>query len=154
RDYPCGMRGGGEPGGRLVALESTKGDGRFDSASVLVSGLPFPTGLLRWRDGVFVCAAPDILRVADPARAGGALPTAVFSGFYTENFQARVNSLSTGLDRWIYGANGLFGGRIHGRAAGVEVDISGRDFRFEPSTGRFEPESGLTQQGRSRDDFG
>src|SRR5205807_998465 len=71
-----------------------------------------------------------------------------------ENYQARVNSLSLGLDNWIYGANGLIGGVIHGIAGGKEINISGRDFRMRPETGEFEPASGLTQQGRVRDDWG
>ena len=37
---------------------------------------------------------------------------------------------------------------------GMEVDIRGRDFRMKPDTGEFEPASGLTQQGRVRDDWG
>ncbi len=80
--------------------------------------------------------------------------TKIFSGFVTENYQARVNSLSLGLDNWIYGANGLLGGNIRGVAGGKEVDIRGRDFRMNPDTGAFEPVSGLTQQGRARDDWG
>src|SRR5439155_2247770 len=77
----------------------------------------------------------------------------LFSGFATENYQARVNSLSLGLDNWIYGANGLIGGHVHGLASGKEINISGRDFRLHPDTGEFEPASGLTQQGRARDDW-
>src|SRR6185369_3158736 len=85
----------------------------------------------------------------------------VFTGFVTENYQARVNSLSLGLDNWVYGANGLLGGVIRGNAStpgeglgSTVVDIRGRDFRMNPDTGAFEPESGLTQQGRARDDWG
>src|SRR6185369_11994820 len=85
----------------------------------------------------------------------------VFTGFVTENYQARVNSLSLGLDNWVYGANGLLGGVIRGNAStpgeglgSTVVDIRGRDFRMNPDTGLFEPESGLTQQGRARDDWG
>ncbi len=37
---------------------------------------------------------------------------------------------------------------------GKTVDIRGRDFRFRPDTGEFEPESGGTQYGRHRDDWG
>src|SRR5262249_39696055 len=77
----------------------------------------------------------------------------LFIGFYTDNYQARVNSLSLGLDNWIYGANGLLGGVIRGTVSGKEVNIRGQDFRMKPDTGEFEPASGLTQQGRVRDDL-
>ena len=62
--------------------------------------------------------------------------------------------MSYGLDNWVYGANGLLGGVIHGMSNGKEVDIRGRDFRMIPDTGVFEPVAGLTQQGRVRDDWG
>ena len=39
-------------------------------------------------------------------------------------------------------------------ASGREFNIGGRDFRFKPDTGEFEPASGLTQQGRVHDDWG
>src|SRR5439155_15484253 len=53
-----------------------------------------------------------------------------------------------------YGANGLIGGTIRGMATGREINIGGRDFRIKPDTGMMEPASGLTQQGRVRDDWG
>ena len=34
------------------------------------------------------------------------------------------------------------------------MNIQGRDFRFQPDTGEFEAESGQTQYGRHRDDWG
>jgi putative heme-binding domain-containing protein len=58
------------------------------------------------------------------------------------------------LDNWIYGANGLIGGAIQSFAGGPPANIRGRDFRCDPLTGVFEPASGLTQQGRVRDDWG
>jgi putative membrane-bound dehydrogenase-like protein len=173
RDYPMGMDGKWKPGSRVKVLEDTNGDGRYDKATVVIDNIPFSTGVTAWRDGALVCTAPDILYVENnvaqasrlPARkdsqaisqsADGtpALPSKIFSGFATDNYQARVNSLSLGLDNWIYGANGLLGGAIRGLAGANEVNIRGRDFRMHPDTGEFEPASGLTQQGRARDDWG
>jgi hypothetical protein len=37
---------------------------------------------------------------------------------------------------------------------GGVVELSGRDFRMNPDTGEFELVSGLSRQGRVRDDFG
>lgn len=155
RDYPMGMDGKWKPGGRIKYLESTKGDGHYDKATIYADNIPFPTGVMAWREGALICTAPDIL-MAEGYNADGSAKTIrkVFSGFFTENFQARVNGLSYGLDNWVYGANGLLGGVIHGLAGGKEVDIRGRDFRMHPDTAEFEPVSGLTQQGRVRDDWG
>jgi putative membrane-bound dehydrogenase-like protein len=155
RDYPMGMDGNWKPGGRVKYLESTHGDGKYDKATVFLDNIPFPTGVMPWRDGALVCSAPDILFARAPGKDGRATEVKkLLSGFFTDNYQARVNGLSYGLDNWIYGANGLLGGVIHGMSNGKEVDIRGRDFRMLPDTGVFEPVAGLTQQGRVRDDWG
>ncbi len=54
----------------------------------------------------------------------------------------------------MYGANGDSGGLITSVKTGARTDINGRDFRFRPDDGRFEAESGRTQYGRHRDDWG
>jgi putative membrane-bound dehydrogenase-like protein len=103
---------------------------------------------------VLVCAAPEIIYAEDTDGDGKAdVRRPLFQGFATENYQARVNGLSYGLDNWVYGANGLIGGAIRGTATGREVNIGGRDFRINPDTGVMEPASGLTQQGRVHDDW-
>src|SRR5262249_55328628 len=128
---------------------------------------PFATGVTAWRKGALISTAPDIL-YAECTKGDGYADRVekLFTGFATGNYQARVNSLTLGLDNWIYGANGLLGGIVKGEAQGMgetgqstnseiqEVDIRGRDFRVNPDTGAFEPASGLTQQGRTRDDWG
>ncbi|MDB6041118.1 MAG: putative rane-bound dehydrogenase [Verrucomicrobiales bacterium] len=157
-DYPTGLDENWQPGGRIKFLEDTDGDGRYDKTTVFLEKLPFPTGLMAWGRGVYICAAPDILYAEDTDGDGKADKIEkVFTGFPTENYQARVNSLSLGLDNWIYGANGLLGGTIRpgaGRTGAREVDIRNHDFRFHPNTRAFEMVSGLTQQGRVRDDWG
>ncbi|MEW6161007.1 MAG: neutral/alkaline non-lysosomal ceramidase N-terminal domain-containing protein, partial [Verrucomicrobiota bacterium] len=154
RDFPLGIDGKWKPGGRVKFLEDLNGDGVYERATVFLDEIPFPTGVTAWRKGVLVCAAPDILYAEDTNGDGKAdVIKKLFSGFATENYQARVNSLQLGLDNWIYGANGLIGGRIRGLAGDQEINISGRDFRMNLDTGAFEPAAGLTQQGRVRDDF-
>src|ERR1041384_6193005 len=105
--------------------------------------------------GALVCAAPNILYVEDTDGDGRAdVRKVLYSGFATHNFQARVNCLRWGLDGWVYGAAGLFGGTIHSPALERDVGLRGRDFRMHPDTGEFQAVSGLSQQGRVRDDFG
>lgn len=154
-DYPSGLDGQGKPGGRVKLLTDENGDGKYDRASTFLTDLPFPTGLMAWRNGVLVCAAPDIIYAEDTDGDGKAdLVKKLYSGFATHNFQARVNGLSYGMDNWVYGSSGLFGGKITSALTGKTVDVSGRDFRFQPDTGEFEPAGGLSQQGRIQDDFG
>lgn len=155
RDYPAGMDGKYKPGGVVKVLEDRDGDGKYDAAVTFLEGLAFPTGVMAWRDGVIVTAAPEIIYARDTNGDGKAdLRQVLYRGFSTENYQARVNGLSYNQDGWVYGANGLIGGSINGRADGREVNIGGRDFRFKPDLGVFEPAAGLTQQGRVHDDWG
>lgn len=159
RDYPSGMDGKGKPGGRIKLLRDSNNDGRYDSAEVWADDLPFPTGIMAWHDGVIVCAAPDLWFLSPSAGSrvsAGHMPTRrekIASGFATENFQARVSGLRWGLDGWVYGSGGLFGGKITARKMGKVIDCSNRDFRFRPDTGEFEPLAGVSQQGHVRDDF-
>ncbi len=155
RDYPLGMDGNYAPGGVIKALRDTDGDGRYDRADEFLTGVPFPTGVMAYRKGVLVCAAPEILYAEDTDGDGRAdVRKVVFRGFATENYQARVNGLSFSPDNWIYGANGLIGGRIEGSTGGPPVDLGSRDFRLSADLTRVEPASGLTQQGRTHDDWG
>jgi putative membrane-bound dehydrogenase-like protein len=152
-DYPTGLQGNFEPGGRIRTLSDTDGDGRYDKATVFLEGIPFPTGVAVWRNGVLVCAAPDILYAEDNTSDGVAdVKRVICTGFATHNYQARVNSLCWGLDNWMYGSGGLFGGEIL-TPDGARHDLNNRDFRLRPDTGKIEAATGRSQQGRVRDDF-
>lgn len=153
-DYPNGMDGKWKPGGRVKILTDTDKDGRYDRSELFLEGIPFPTGITCWGEGAYVCAAPDILYAEDTTGDGKADKVEKrFTGFHTDNYNARINSLVLGLDNWIHGANGLLGGTIRNEKTGEEVDIRGRDVRFHPDTLEFQLVSGVTQQGRVRDDW-
>lgn len=155
RDYPLGMNGDYQPGGVVRRLTDTNGDGQYDKSTVLVDNIAFPTGVTAWRDGVLICAAPDILLARDTNQDGKAdVVEKLYSGFGTGNYQARVNSLVPGLDGWLHGSCGLFGGKIKSHKTGKILDLGDRDFRIQPDTGAIEPATGRTQQGRLRDAVG
>ena len=160
RDYPLGMDGKGKPGGRIKVLTDSRGDGHYDKATIFADDIPYPTGIFPWRDGVIIAAAPDILFFEDRSGSGKAdTRTVLFTGFTEGNQQHRINGFDWGLDGWLYGANGDSGGTIfpgNGKAHADQkgVSISGRDIRFRPDTAEFEAESGGTQFGRHRDDWG
>ncbi|HEV2949898.1 MAG TPA: neutral/alkaline non-lysosomal ceramidase N-terminal domain-containing protein [Gemmataceae bacterium] len=154
-DYPEGIDGKYKPGGRIRVLESTRGDGVYDKATVFLENLPFPTGVTVWRNGVLICAAPDVIYAEDSHRDGKAdVVRKLFTGFGVDNFQARVNGLEYGLDNWVYGSCGLFGGKIKSLITGETIVLGDRDFRIQPDKGILEPATGRTQQGRVRDDWG
>src|SRR5262249_46582708 len=154
-DYPLGADGKGKPGGRIKFLESTKGDGKYDKATVFLDNLSFPTGVLPWRKGVLVTCAPEIFYAEDTRGTGKADKKEVlYTGFVEGNPQHRVNSLVWGLDNWIYVANGDSGGKIKSVKTGKSINISGRDLRIQPHTGARDAAPGPPQHGPRRDDGG
>lgn len=154
-DYPTGTAGDYQAGGSIRVLRDADRDGYYETGATFLEGIPFPTGVLPWRDGVLICAAPDILFASDTSGDGRADRVEQwFTGFATHNYQARVNSLRYGLDGWVYGSCGLFGGEITGHRGGPAVSIQGRDFRIRPDEGVIEAVTGQTQHGRSRNDWG
>src|SRR5438270_9763416 len=150
-----GIEGGESGVRRRKYLESSKGDGHYDKATVFLDGLAFPTGVMPWRKGVLVTCAPEIFYAEDTKGTGKAdLRVPLYVGFKEGNQQHRVNSLVWGLDNWIYCANGDSGGRIKSVKSGAVVDLRGRDLRIRPNEGLIDLQSGQTQYGRSRDDWG
>ena len=158
-DYPLGMDGKGRPGGRVRVLEDLDGDGRYDKSTIFAEGLSFPNGLLTWRDGVIVTAAPEVLFLRDTDGDGRAdVREVLASGLSTGNQQLRANGLRWGLDGWVHCAAGGhyrgYGEGSHLRTRLGDVLVGSRDFRFKPDTGELEPTSGPSQFGRNRDDWG
>lgn len=154
-DYPLGIDGKGKPGGRVKFLEDTNGDGKYVKATVFLDGLGFPTGVMPWGKGVIVTCAPEIFYAEDTDGDGKAdVRRPLFTGFNPGNQQHRVNGPVWGLDNWIYCANGHSGGHVRSTKTGAQVSISGRDFRFRPDEGILDPQTGQTQFGRARDDWG
>lgn len=154
-DYGRGVYEEFKGTGRVRWLKDVDRDGQFDEATTFVDGLRFPTDVKCWRDGILICDAPKVLFAKDTNNDGVADSVEVLlDGFEVRNAQARVNSLRWGLDNYLYGSCGLFGGVITSRKTGETVEASSRDFRFDPDTGFFEPATGRTQQGRCRNDWG
>jgi len=151
-DYP-----NAQTAGRIRLLEDRDGDGRYETATVFADKLPFPNGVLPWRGGLLVTAAPDIWYLSDTNGDGRADERRVlFTGFGLGNQQLRVNGLTWGLDNWVFGANGRSEGEIRrpDDSPGKTISIRGHDFRFRPDTSEFEAIAGRSQFGLARDDWG
>ena len=160
-DYPVGIDGKGKPGGRIRFLEDTDGDDRYDTSTVFLENIRFPTGIMAWRGGVLVTAAPDIFFAEDTDRDGRAdKRKTLYRGFVEDNQQLRVNGLRWGLDNWIYCASGSPSPnrsqetRISAQLTNHEIQLGARDFRIRPDQGHLDPQSGPSQFGRCRNDWG
>ncbi|HEX4414859.1 MAG TPA: neutral/alkaline non-lysosomal ceramidase N-terminal domain-containing protein, partial [Lacipirellulaceae bacterium] len=153
RDYGCKDGETCPPTGRVSVLEDRDGDGYYETSTVFLDKIAEPMGVKAWRNGVLISAAPDIIYAEDTDGDGRADRVEKwFTGFSTENPQARLNMLSVGLDGWLQ-AGCMFTGTIKNRE-GKEFAIGNRDFRIKPDEGLLDAENGTTENTRTRDDWG
>ncbi len=157
RDYPHGPPEGQPPLSKIRLLTDTDGDGRYETSRVFAEGLLFPNGIQPWRGGVIVTLAGEVAYLKDTDGDGRAdLHETWYRGFTVGNPQLRANHPRFGLDNRVSVANGLMGGVVENlrRPGSKPVEISGRDFRFEPHHGASEAISGNGQFGNTSDEFG
>jgi putative membrane-bound dehydrogenase-like protein len=164
--YPLDTR----PTGRVKLLEDADQDGRYEKATVFADGLVLPTGLMRWKNGLLVTAAPDVWYFEDTNGDGRAdVKQRLITGFAATNPQHRVNGPVYGLDNWIYLAHEgpaeaivfkeKFGDlgtalRFVDGGGSAPVDVGRRAVRFRLDTRQIEALSGRSQFGHAFDDWG
>jgi putative membrane-bound dehydrogenase-like protein len=160
RDYPYPEEKNAEPKefpGTVRLLEDADGDGKFDKETVFADQLAWPTSVCCYKGGVFVAAAPDIWFFKD---TDGDCKTdvrrKVFTGFSRYNVQAIMNSLRWGLDNKIYGSASGNGGTIRHaeRPDDPLIQLTRRDFRFDPVSEKIEAIAGGERFGACFDDWG
>ena len=159
-----------EPVGRIRLLEDTDGDGYPDESQIFADDLVLPTGVMRWKRGILVTAAPDIIYFEDSDGDGIAdIRDVLLTGFAFTNPQHTVNSPIYGLDNWIYLAHegstraiifpdefGDPGSAIRyadGRES-PQLDPTRRGVRFQPDRNGLEYLSGRSQFGHTFDEWG
>ena len=142
--------------GRIRQLQDRDGDGTYEESSVFADDLEWPTGVCPWKGGVFVISAPDLWYLKDTNGDGTAdVREKVYTGFGFRNEEGTANNLIWGLDNWIYGAGSNSGGQVTSlkNPNARPVSLRGYDFRFHPTTGKFEAISGSEQFGNTFDNW-
>lgn len=129
--------------GRIVILEDTNGDGAMDHFKVFYDGLVLPTSLEIVKNGVVVTVPPTIYfipkDVNNPDTAGAA-PTSVVSNMgstgQSYDTHGQTNSLTRGIDNWIYVHNGYNNCGTPAVAGGNSVSCPGNGSiqRFKSTT--------------------
>jgi putative membrane-bound dehydrogenase-like protein len=164
--YPLDTR----PTGRIKLLEDRDHDGRYETATVFADNLVLPTGVMRWKRGILVTAAPDVWYFEDTDGDGHAdVRRVVLTGFAFTNPQHTVNGPVYGLDNWVYLAHegpaeaivfkDKFGDRgrplrFPDRSGTPAVDAMGHGVRFRPDRFEMQLLSGKSQFGHAFDDAG
>ena len=89
--------------GTIKLLKDIDGDGRMDEATIFADGLTMPFGLMRWKEGLLVADAPEILYLADTNGDGKAdVREVMLTGFAFSNAQMNAGNPIYGIDNWIY----------------------------------------------------
>lgn len=156
--------------GQVVLLEDADADGLPDRRVVFADKLTMPTGIMRWRKGVLVTDAPDVMYFEDTDGDGRAdIRQVVLTGFAFSNPQHTVNTPVYGLDNWIYLAHEgpatavvfpeMFGDRgsdlrFANRPGAPMLEPARRMVRFRPDGAQLEYLSSSSQFGHSFDAWG
>lgn len=166
--YPLDKDGSGT----VKLLEDTDGDGKMDKSIVFADNLILPTGVMRWKKGILVSDAPDILYFEDTDGDGKAdIKEVVLTGFALANPQHNVNNPLLGLDNWIYLGHepaatakvytDYFSDRgsdvyypAHADGPKLPDNALGRSVRFNPDKVLLENLSSQTQFGHTFDQWG
>lgn len=166
--YPLDKSGAG----KIRLLTDSDGDGRMDKSVVFAEGLTWPFGIMRWKKGLLVVDAPDVLYLEDSTGDGKAdIRKTMLTGFAFSNPQMNVSNPEYGLDNWIYLTSesggtyqvykkefGDLGGDIYypDKKDGMRLPLkgAGRTVRFLPDQYKLELTSGVTQFGHAFDVWG
>ncbi|VTS03779.1 heme-binding protein : Putative membrane-bound dehydrogenase OS=Singulisphaera acidiphila (strain ATCC BAA-1392 / DSM 18658 / VKM B-2454 / MOB10) GN=Sinac_7042 PE=4 SV=1: HEAT_2: Cytochrom_C [Gemmata massiliana] len=99
---------------RIVRLESTKNDGKFDKQTVFVKNVMFPEGAMWLNDSLFVAAPPHILKFTDTNDDGVADKEEIwFDGKTLTGCANDLHGPYRGPDGYVYWCKGAFAHQEH-----------------------------------------
>lgn len=133
----------GEGADRIVILEDTTGDGRFDRRQVFIEGLNLVSGLEVGFGGVWVGAAPYLLFIPDADGDGvpDGPPQTLLDGWGYQDTHETLNAFNWGPDGWLYGCQGVFTHSRVGRPGTPDeqrIPMNAGVWRYHPVRHRFE----------------
>lgn len=151
--------------GKIILLTDSNGDGVMDNRTVFAEDLELPNSIMRWKKGVLVTDAPNVLYLEDTNGDGQAnVRDTVLTGFALSNPQHNVNNPVYGLDNWIYLAHE---GSVSTQKYKEEFGDEGSEIIFPSSPGsanlpknanglsvRFRPDQKQIEMTSSRSQFG
>ena len=128
---------------RIVILEDTDGDGKFDKKTIFYDKLNNVTAIEVGFGGVWVGSNPNLLFIPD--KNGDDIPDGepeiVLNGWGHDDMHAILNSFAWGPDGWLYGTQGIFTNSKIGKPGTPEAErtmLNAGVWRLHPQTRKFE----------------
>jgi putative membrane-bound dehydrogenase-like protein len=128
---------------RIIILEDTNGDHKFDQRKVFIEGLNLVSGLEVGFGGVWVGAAPNFMFIPDRDSDDqpDAKPQILLDGWGYQDTHETLNSFIWGPDGWLYGCHGVFTHSRVGKPGTADADripFNAGVWRYHPTRHIFE----------------
>jgi len=156
--YPHWKKEGND---RIVILDDTDGDGKFDKKTLFWDKGNFATGIAVGFGGVYVGTPPNLLFIPD--KDGDDKPDGeaqvLLDGWGWQDTHETLNSFTWGPDGWLYGCQGVFTESNVGKPGTPKderLKVTAAVWRFHPTKHTFEifAEGGSNQWGVDFNDHG
>jgi putative membrane-bound dehydrogenase-like protein len=126
---------------RIVRLESTRGDGKYNKSTVFVPNVMFPEGAMWLNGSLYVAAPPQILKFTDTDGDGKADKEEVwFDGQTLTGCANDLHGPYLGPDGWVYWCKGAFAKQEYTLPSGKKFGTrAAHIFRARPDGTGIEP---------------
>jgi len=116
--------------GKILVLEDTDGDGKFDKSTVYADGLVFPQGVL-WHEGaVYSMSHPSMWKLEDPENKGVATKrTEMVTRFNFNGNGCDIHGPFLGPDGRLYWTDGRHGYKVKTREGATLEGLASRIWR-------------------------
>jgi putative membrane-bound dehydrogenase-like protein len=127
------------PPHRIVVVEDTDGDGKFDRRTLFADKLVMPQGVLPYRGAVYTASPPGVWKLEDTDGDGVCdKRTEIVTGFGSNGNAADIHGPFLGPDGWLYLCDGRHGHKVTLADGKVDQGLAGGIFRFRTDGSRFE----------------